>query len=68
MPAHPAIYLCNACDWGGLEEETVQMKHGFPNHLCPKCNETTEPFDLAQVIEMAQSYLNDYSDARKPVD
>lgn len=63
MPDRPVIHLCNACPWGGLEEETAQMKHGHPNHLCPECHETTEAFDLAAVIEMAQSYLSAHADS-----
>jgi hypothetical protein len=34
---------CNAeCGWIGAEVDTVQMKHGYPNLLCPKCHEVTE--------------------------
>lgn len=34
---------CNEnCGWRGPADETVQMKHGYPNNLCPKCHEVTE--------------------------
>jgi hypothetical protein len=46
-PAQPAQdeprECCSAdCGWKGDVSETVQMKHGYPNKLCPKCHEVTE--------------------------
>lgn len=37
------------CNWRGPVSETVQMKHGFPNMLCPKCHEVTEAAPTAAV-------------------
>jgi hypothetical protein len=38
------VDCCNPdCGWTGLHSQTVQMKHGFPNGLCPECHEVTEP-------------------------
>ncbi|KVE27228.1 hypothetical protein WS67_12045 [Burkholderia singularis] len=35
---------CNSeCAWKGDASATMTMKHGFPNALCPRCNEVTEP-------------------------
>lgn len=30
------------CGWEGPQSETVEMKHGSPSHLCPRCHEVTE--------------------------
>lgn len=58
---------CNEnCGWRGPADETVQMKHGYPNNLCPKCHEVTEVATAPTMGEAARAFSDE--DARRLYD
>jgi hypothetical protein len=54
------IYLCNACDWGGLAEETSHPKHAPGFLLCPMCHETLEPFTMEEAVGMMHEHCTEF--------
>lgn len=54
---------CNSkCNWIGPVTETYQMKHGYPDLLCPECKEVTEEYDALDAINLLRALVKDYQD------